>query len=270
MQVLLAQMPLADSQTAANLERVLAQIASAPPGTDLIVFPETTLMGFPTADEIAAVAEPLDGPTLQAVQQAVCAANVAVAIGFAEVLDGRYFNTTLLMAPEGVLLTYRKTHLWASDVGVFEPGGELPVASWRGRKVGILICFDIEFPETARALACQGAELLLVTNGNMDPYGPVHRTLMQARAMENQVFAVMVNRCGSGGGLDFAGESMVVKPGGEVQLALGRDAAVACTQLDFSLLDASRRDYDYVAQRRLRLAGEPTGRRDGDSSFHIA
>ncbi len=270
MQIQLAQIPLTDGHTAANLLRVLALIASAPAGTDLIVFPETTLMGFPTADEIAAVAEPLDGPTLQAVQQAVRAANLAVAIGFAEVLDGRYYNTTVLLTPEGVQLAYRKTHLWASDVGVFEPGKQLPVATWRGRKVGILICFDIEFPETARALASQGTELLLVTNGNMDPYGPVHRTLMTARALENQLFAVMVNRCGSGGGLDFAGESMVVKPGGEVQLALGRDAAVACTQLDFSLLDASRRDYDYVAQRRLRLAGEPTGRRDGDSSFHIA
>ncbi|SCK20725.1 carbon-nitrogen hydrolase family protein [Vogesella sp. LIG4] len=269
MQVLLAQIALSDNQTESNLARVLAQIASAPAGTDLIVFPETTLMGFPTADEIAAVAEPLNGPTLQAVQQAVRAANVAVAVGFAEELDGRFYNTTVLLAPEGVLLAYRKTHLWASDVGVFEPGSELPVTTWRGRKVGMLICFDIEFPETARALASQGAELLLVTNGNMDPYGPVHRTLMQARAMENQLFAVMVNRSGSGGGLDFAGGSMVVKPGGEVQLELGRDEALATTRLDFALLDASRRDYDYVAQRRLRLAAEPAQAGEGGSSLHI-
>ncbi|MEQ6289280.1 carbon-nitrogen hydrolase family protein [Vogesella sp. GCM10023246] len=269
MQIQLAQIPLADGCTAPNLARVLALIASAPAGTDLIVFPETTLMGFPTADEIAAVAEPLDGPTLAAVQQAVRAANVAVVIGLAERLDGRFYNTTVLLAPEGVLLAYRKTHLWASDVGVFTPGGQLPVATWRGRKVGILICFDIEFPETARALASQGAELLLVTNGNMDPYGPVHRTLMTARALENQLFAVMVNRCGSGGGLDFAGESMVVTPGGDIQLALGRDEALASTTLDFSLLDASRRDYHYLSQRRIALAGETSASAAGASAFLI-
>lgn len=267
MQILLAQIPLTDGHTAPNLAHVLALIDSAPAGTDLIVFPETTLMGFPTEEEIAAIAEPLDGPTLSAVQHAVLRANVAVVIGLAEVLDGRFYNTTVLLAPEGVVLAYRKTHLWASDVGVFSAGDQLPVATWRGRKVGILICFDIEFPETARALASQGAELLLVTNGNMDPYGPVHRTLMTARAMENQLFAVMVNRCGSGSGLQFAGESMVVTPCGETQLLLDRHETLASTTLDFSLLDTSRRDYHYVSQRRIALAGETSVTAAGASAF---
>jgi len=95
-------------------------------------------------------------------------------------------------------MAYRKTHLWASDKGVFHPGNRMMTCEWNGLRVGILICYDIEFPETARALATLGADLLIVTNGNMDPYGMVHRNAIIARAMENQVFAVMVNRCGKG------------------------------------------------------------------------
>lgn len=256
LQIMLAQMALTDGQTAPNLTRVLAAIADCPSGTDLIVFPETTLMGFPTADEVAQVAESIDGPAMSAVQQAVRDRGVAVVIGFAECRDGRFFNTTVLMAPEGIVLVYRKTHLWASDVGVFDAGSELATAEWRGLRVGLLICFDIEFPETARALAVQGADLLLVTNGNMDPYGPVHQTLITARAMENQIFAVMVNRAGSGGGLTFAGGSAAINPLGQPLLELGRDEARATVELDLAQLAQSRRDYHYLQQRRIALAGE--------------
>ncbi len=95
--------------------------------------------------------------------------NVSVAIGIAEADAGRYYNTTLLIAPDGIALKYRKTHLWASDRGIFTPGDRYATALWNGIRVGLLVCFDIEFPESARALGQLGAELIIVTNGNMDP-----------------------------------------------------------------------------------------------------
>lgn len=129
-------------------------------------------MGFPTEENIGRIAEPLDGPSITAVQQAAQAQNVAVVVGMAEAADdGRFYNTTVLVTPEGVALTYRKTHLWASDCGVFTPGDRFATALFKGIRVGLLICFDIEFPETARALGQLGAELIIITNGNMDPYG---------------------------------------------------------------------------------------------------
>src|SRR5699024_11375552 len=65
-------------------------------------------------------------------------------------------------------------------------GNQLSCAEWRGYKIGLLICYDLEFPETARALATQGVDLIVITNGNMNPYGPVHLHLGRARAIENQ------------------------------------------------------------------------------------
>lgn len=213
MKVELVQIAGRDGDTAHNLERALAAIADCAADTELVVFPETHLTGFPSEDNIAALAEPLDGPTVSAVQRVARERNVSVAIGIAEADAGRYYNTTLLIAPDGIALKYRKTHLWASDRGIFTPGDRYATALWNGIRVGLLVCFDIEFPESARALGQLGAELIIVTNGNMDPYGPTHRTAIMARAMENQAYAVMVNRVGHGdGGLVFAGGSAVVDP----------------------------------------------------------
>ncbi|WP_394788206.1 carbon-nitrogen hydrolase family protein [Rhodoferax sp.] len=258
MKVQLAQIPSDDGVTLPNLARVLAVIEAADASTDLIVFPETCLMGFPSADEVGQVAEAESGLTLQAVLRAVQARGISVVVGFAEADAGHYYNTTVLLSPDGIALKYRKTHLWASDVGVFTPGQQLVTGLWKGIRVGILICFDIEFPENARALAQQGAELLLVTNANMDPFGPVHRALIVARAMENQVFAVMANRCGSGGDLTFAGESVVVSPTGRVIAAMGRDEGTLNVDIDLAEVQASRTDYSYLAQRRIPLAAELT------------
>jgi (R)-amidase len=264
MKVELVQLAGRDGDTAYNLERTLAAIAACAPDTDLVVFPETQLMGFPTEESVAAVAEPLDGPSVQAVQRAARERNVAVVVGVAENDAGTFYNTTLLITPEGIALRYRKTHLWASDRGIFTPGDRYATALWKGIRVGILICFDIEFPESARALGQLGAELILVTNGNMDPYGPTHRTAIMARAMENQAYAVMVNRVGEGDGdLVFAGGSAVVDPFGQMLCEAGRDECRQIVELDLTRLAAARRDYRYLDERRFVLPGERIDHADG-------
>ncbi|CAM2144072.1 (R)-stereoselective amidase [Pararobbsia alpina] len=257
MQIELAQLALIDGDVATNTERVLDAIsrANVAGGTQMIVFPETTLTGFPTRDNVAALAEPLDGPSVTRVRNAARAKGVAVVLGLAEREGGRFYNTTVLIDAQGdILLNYRKTHLWASDVGVFTPGDRYATCVWNGLTVGMLICYDIEFPETARALAQIGADLLLVTNGNMDPFGAVHRRAIVARAMENQVFAVLVNRCGTGDdNLVFAGESAVIDPSGDVLAETGRDPAVFTARLDRTKLETAREHYRYLHDARIGL-----------------
>ncbi len=252
-QIQLAQIPFEDGATSQNLEKVLQVIEGADPTTDLIVFPETCLMGFPNKDNVASLSEPEDGPTLSAVRKAINKTGVSAAIGFAEADEGKFYNTTVLISPQGTALKYRKSHLWSSDVGIFDSGDHLVTAIWKGIRVGILICFDIEFPENARALAAQGAELLIVTDANMDPYGPVHRTLIVARAIENQIFAALANRCGSDGDLTFAGESVVVSPAGQILAAMGRAEGSVVVKIDTSEIEKSRKDYNYLDLRRIHL-----------------
>lgn len=257
MKVELAQLTGRDNDTAHNLEQALQAIAACASDTALIVFPETHLMGFPSSESVARVAEPLEGATVAAVQAAARAKGVSVVIGIAENDNGRYYNTTLLITPEGIALRYRKTHLWASDRGVFSAGDRFATCLWKGVRVGLLICYDIEFPESARALAQLGAELIIVTNGNMDPYGPTHRTAIMARAQENQAFALMVNRVGEGdGGLVFAGGSALVDPFGTLLHEAGRDQCQFSVALDLNRLQLARRDYRYLDDQRLRLPGQ--------------
>jgi (R)-amidase len=257
MNVELAQVTGRDGDVACNLARVLALIDACASDTELLVLPETYLTGFPTRDNVASLAEPLDGPTLQRVHRAARERNLAVAVGFAESFEGRFYNTTVLITPEhGVALHYRKTHLWSGEREVFEAGDRMATVMWKGVRVGLLICYDIEFPEPARALGQLGAQLLIVTNGNFDPYGPTHRTCVMARALENQAFAVMVNRVGLGDdGLVFAGGSAVVDPFGDLLVEAGRDEATLRLSLDLTQLAKAREPYVYDRHQRMRLSG---------------
>ncbi|MCC8194491.1 MAG: carbon-nitrogen hydrolase family protein [Deltaproteobacteria bacterium] len=256
MQMELAQISMVDWDVPHNLKTVLRVMdrADVSGGTKLVIFPETTLTGFPTPGNLASIAESVDGPSITAVREAARRKGVAVAVGFSESANGTYHNATVLVDEKGdILLHYRKTHSWASDVGVFTPGDTFAVTEWNGINVGLLICFDIEFPETARAVASLGADLLIVTNGNMDPYGPVHDRAIRARAMENQIFAAMTNRVGAGTGLTFPGESAVIDPFGE-RVAFGGNAeGVVKAVLDFSKIAESRADYTYLRQARVPL-----------------
>ncbi|HCR1545974.1 carbon-nitrogen hydrolase family protein [Pseudomonas aeruginosa] len=252
MNVLLAQMPIVDADVGRNLEAMLEIIEGAGGSADLIVFPETTLCGFPDASEIDEVAMTLDSQPIQLLKAAARRGCVALAFGVAERDGADFYNTAVLLDREGrIALRYRKSHLWPhTDRGVFRAGDAFVVSQLDGVKIGLIVCYDVEFPEASRALARLGAQLILVLDGNMSPYGPVHRRAVTARAMENQCFAVLVNRIGGGRGLDFAGESMAVDPNGEVIDEVGATTPLLVT-LDLSAVAASRRDYDYLQDARL-------------------
>ncbi len=264
MKLELVQLAGRDGDTAYNLQRILKAIATCAPDTDLVVFHESQITGFLDAGNIAANAEPLDGPSVRAIAQAARDHEVAVVVGLIENDGGRFYNTTLFIAPEGILAHYRKTHLWISEPGLVEPGDRYVTFPWRGVRIGLLICFDAEFPETARAVAELGAELILVTDGNMEPYGHVHRTSIAARAQENQVFAVVVNRVGSGDDdLIFAGGSAAFDPFGHLLFETGREECRHSIELDFTRLAAARELYDYHREKRFRLPGERIEHADG-------
>jgi len=253
----LAQIPVIDGDKTNNLARVLAAIDSAASDTDLLLLPECSLSGFPTAANRSQLAEPVDGASLTAVRRAAKNKGISVVLGFTEADKGRFFNTTVLIEPEqGVVLKYRKTHLWPGERGIVEAGDRLVTTCWKGIRVGILICYDIEFPETARALGQLGAELLLVTNGNFDPYASVHRACIMARAVENQAFALMVNRCGTDNGLAFCGGSAAVDPFGKLLAEAGRDETRIRLSLDLAQLTESRKNYSYQQHQRIKLPGQ--------------
>jgi (R)-amidase len=257
MKLELVQMAGRDGDTAYNLQRTLDAIATCAPDTDIVVFPEAQLTGFLSPENIAEFAEPIDGHSVRAIKAAVRERNVAAVVGLIESVRGNYYNTTLFITPEGIALSYRKTHLWITEPGLVLPGDRYATVEWRGVRLGMLICYDSEFPESARALAALGAELILISDGNMEPDGYVHRASVTARAMENQLFAAAVNRVGAGPeGLVFAGGSIAVDPFGQVLFEAGKAESRHTITLDLTQIAAARARYNYRTDQRFQLPGK--------------
>lgn len=227
------------------------------PSHDIIIFPETYIMGFPSKEVVHAIAQPLDGPVVKRLIRQAQEADTTIVVGLYERENENVYNTSVIVGPSGLLHSYRKTHLWVgeSECGV-EAGecfGSYRSCDWQETRLGLLICYDIEFPETARAVASEGAELLLLTNGNMDPYGPVHRIAIQARAQENQMFVAMANRVGKTETDDFVGESIIVDPYGRIVAEAGNGEEVVSASIDLGLVQESRQKYNYLKERRLKF-----------------
>jgi 5-aminopentanamidase len=244
----------------AALERAAREAAAG--GARLLVTPELSLTGYDPRGGIAARAEPADGPSARAVADIAAAHGLAVVYGYPE-LDpgtGELYNSAALVGPDGALLaSYRKTHLYGGHEKLcFTPGDRLVVqAELDGVRLGLLVCYDVEFPEAVRAHALAGTELLVVPTALMRPYDIVAETLVPARAWENQLYVAYADRTGPEGEFDFAGLSCLAAPDGTVPLRAGRDAALLLGEADTELLHASRTHNGYLDDRRPELYARP-------------
>ncbi|HDS1697842.1 MULTISPECIES: carbon-nitrogen hydrolase family protein [unclassified Pseudomonas] len=257
MKIEVVQTTTRDGDTPYNLKCILEAIGQCAPDTDIVLFPESHLTGFLSQEDVGMLSEAIEGEAVQTVVEAARRNNVAVVLGLYENANGTFYNTTLLIAPEGILLTYRKTHLWVPEHGIVVPGDRFATVQWRGVRIGLLICYDSEFPETARALTALDAQVVLITDGLSEPEDNVHRVSVMARAMENQIFAVVSNRVGKGpDGCVFVGHSLGVDPFGKTLFEAGRGESRHTVTLDLSQIDRARAFHDYRANQRVALPGE--------------
>jgi (R)-amidase len=215
MLALLAQLAPAPRDVDANVARVVGALRDRPEA-DLAVFPELFLGGYTLArlDELALATT---SAPLAEIARAAAATQTAVVVGFAERLDDGVANAAACFGADGRLEgVYRKTHLFGPEADAFTAGDEQLVVPLAGTLVAPLICFDIEFPEPARAVARAGAELLVTASANMTPYGPDHELATRARALDNRLGHLYVNRVGTESGKHFVGGTRAVAPDGSV------------------------------------------------------
>ncbi|WHY82088.1 carbon-nitrogen hydrolase family protein [Siminovitchia fortis] len=251
--IALAQLICEDGKAENNLARLDHVVDEYGQSHDLILFPETFIAGFPPPEVCRTLAEPLDGPIVKHLERKAREADTSIVVGLYEKEGENIYNTTVLVGPAGLLLSYRKVHLFPGEEKAVKAGNCFRSCNWQGTKVGLLICYDIEYPETARAVASMGTELLLVTDGNWE--GPVHRVAVQARAQENQMFVALTNRLGQleDEDITFCGESVIVDPYGRIIAEAGREEEVLSASLDLSLIQESKQQYDYLKERRVPL-----------------
>src|SRR5829696_999957 len=219
--VVLAQLSPRLRQTKANIE-TMGRIVAEHPEADLVVFPELFLSGY-TLTDIEGLAVHLDGPELKMIADMARESSTALMFGTPERVSGGIANSAFCMDGEGTIAAvYRKVQLYGGEESdAFVVGDELLVVELCGLKMGIMICFDVEFPEVARSLAQAGAELLVTISANMEPFGNDHAVFVSARALENGLPHVYVNQVGPVEKLTFVGGSTVVSPDGEIYVQAG-------------------------------------------------
>lgn len=212
---------------------------------NLIVFPELATTGYELGLRFTDVAERVPGPAVNLLAQRAADYSTHIVFGLVtkEKVESTIYNAAVAIGPDGEFLgEYRKLHLPGEERLAFRPGYRLPVFETTFGHIGILLGWDLAFPETARCLALDGAELLCVcANWGHSPaeekegFVAEWRTYVQARALENALYVVAGNRIGEEYSYQFFGDSMVVGPRGEVYASIDEEIegyAIATIDLD--------------------------------------
>ncbi len=223
-----------------NFDKVTSAVKTA--CLDLLVLPEFFAAGyqFTSTDEVAELAEPVpDGKTTEFLASLSREKGIYIVAGLPERDGDKFYNSAVLTGPEGFIGIYRKTHLFYEENLFFAPGNtgfqvwDTPIG-----KIGIMICFDWFFPESARTLALKGAEVIAHPSNLVLPFCPQS---MPVRCLENRVYAVTANRIGTeqrkkGEPLTFIGQSQITSPKAEILVRAGSDEEVLLSaDIDLSL-----------------------------------
>jgi predicted amidohydrolase len=212
---------------AGNLRRLDGICASAvAQGVEVLVTPEMFMSGYAiTRPEVVRLAEDAGGPTEAAVAEIARRHGLAIVYGYPErAPGGAAYNAATMIGPDGVVRgRHRKVHLFGDvDRGQFVANPDRPATfDFDGTRVGMLICYDVEFPESVRHLTVNGATAVLVPTANMIGCEVVQDILVRARAYENNCGLVYANYCGADDGFEYNGLSMICGPRGEVLARAG-------------------------------------------------
>ena len=206
-----------------QLEDNLAEVADALSAAeaDLIVLPELFATGylFASRSELEGLAESYDGgKTIKTLADIARSREMTIVGGFAEKSGGKIYNSAAVVTPAGPAACYRKVHLYNEEKLYFDPGDTpFPLVDVDAVKIGVMICFDWIFPESARTLALKGAQIICHPASLVMPHCP---DAMPTRALENRLFTITCDRAGQDvrgeKELSFVGQSQIVAPSGEI------------------------------------------------------
>jgi predicted amidohydrolase len=223
-----------------NLRRmagIIQRICTEQP-TDLIVFPELAVSGYECGLNFTRLAERVPGHAVSYLAGKAAEFNVHVAFGMPvrERVESILYNAVVLIGPDGELLgDYRKLHLRGEERLAFRPGYRMPIFETEFGQIGLMIGWDLAFPEVARSLVLDGADLVVVSAAWEAAHMEEWRAYTMARACENAAYIAAANRVGQEPSYSFGGESILVGPRGQVHTALEEAVegyAVATVELD--------------------------------------
>lgn len=228
--------PRAKAETPADRLQRLAEVFERPAARecDLLVCPELYMSGYFVDDKITEWAEPSDGPFTRGVCEIAARAGCAIVYGYPERDGERVYNSALCTGAGGEVLANHRKNLLPYDYEekYFQRGGRPTVVEVEGWKVGLLICYEVEFPEPVRYYAQAGCDLVVAPTALGEPWTVVARRVIPARAFENNVFVTYANHAGEENGNRYLGESVIVSPFGEDVARAGADETFISARLD--------------------------------------
>lgn len=260
----------------ANLTAMLARVRQASAlGADLVVLPEQALQGY-LPDTLSLDFENVryqlrnaetvpDGPRVRALVEAAVEHSTHLVFGLTE-RDEQFsdvlYNTVVLAGPDGYIGRYRKVHQPGDEKHVYHPGSTFPVFDTAIGRIGLLICYDKCFPETTRALALQGAEILVMPTAWAYEHGDTpaeddvrvdqYTLFGRVRALENQAWMVESNVVAPQGNLHYHGHSRVIDPNGVIRADTGPAEGIACVTVDVQDAVQQARAVDYLGYHFLK------------------
>jgi predicted amidohydrolase len=208
-----------------KMSEMISKIASQQ-RVDLIVFPELITSGYELGLRFTELAQRVPGPTVNLIAQRANEYGVYIAFGMVtkERVESVLYNSALIVGPDGELLdVYNKIHLRGEERMAFREGYKLPVIETEVGNIGLMVGYDLAFPEVARSLVLDGADILCCMANWEASAIDEWKTYLRARAYENAVFVVGANRIGEDVTITFGGESMVVGPRGQIFASLANE-----------------------------------------------
>lgn len=258
-----------------NLNRMVEKVRQTrAEGATLTIFPECALTGycFSSLDEARPYSEPIPGPSVERMTKVCQELGGYVVYGLLESDGPRIFNALAMVGPQGLIASYRKTHLPYLGVDMFTDYGDRPFAVHEvdGVRIGLCICYDGGFPEPARCLTLLGADLILLPTNWPPGAESAAEYAINTRAMENTVYYAAVNRIGTERDVPFIGRSRICDPLGKtISVADHTDEAILYADIDVArarkkhlIRKAGVNEVNRIADRRPELYDEIVKPRD--------
>jgi len=221
-----------------NLERMTEVFETAQEQeSDLILFPELCLTGYFIQDFDEDLAEPTTGPSIRYMRKLCREFQIYTVFSWPELGDdGQIYNSACLINRQGdVAGNYRKVHLYDREKEIFEHGHSFDVFETELGRIGIMVCYDLDFPESARILNMKDADIILVPTNNFYPYERYQETYLKSRSMENEIPIAICNRTGKEQNLEYFGESAIYDAHGHQLLKLNHESQSETVEVNLNM-----------------------------------
>lgn len=243
---------------AANLSELEGAVEQAAKcSIDLLILPELWLTGYNIGRAISQLAQTADGPAAAEIGDIAKRYGIAVLYGYPERDGSRVFNSARFIDASGMpIANMRKAHLFGVEERQLFSSGDtgFVIVDYCGLRIGILICYDVEFPEAARTLALHGVDLIAVPTALFSPYHFVATHVVPVRSWENQLFVAYANRCGHEGSLSYVGCSSICAPDGRPLASAAENVAMITADIEpKNYRDEASIDNTYFHDRREDL-----------------